>query len=360
MARRLPVLDSRMAVYESMPEMPPDFGSAGLPPLVDARGRNYRYLRLSVTDRCDLACVYCMPTSGEEEHSTRSELLSFEEATRLVAIVAQMGIRRVRLTGGEPLVRRDVVRLVERIRSSTPVESIVMTTNATRLAELAKPLRDAGLDGVNVSVDTIDETRFREMTRGGDLRTVLAGIHAALDAGLSVKINTVVLRGVNDADVGDVVDYAWAHGVVPRFIELMPLGEGASLDPSMRVTADEIRARLGTRLSDESREKVRDHGPARYLRASDGSDRSVGFITPISDEFCGDCNRIRINARGDLRACLASRRATSLRDAMREGRSDPEVAYRLQAALLGKGAGHEFLDASASEHEHVGMSLIGG
>jgi len=348
-----------MAVYEPTTAMPADFGTGGLPPLVDTRGRTYRYLRLSVTDRCDLACVYCMPPGGEDEHSTRTELLSFEEATRLVSIVTRMGIRRVRLTGGEPLVRRDVVRLVERLCRETPA-SVVMTTNATRLSELARPLRDAGLDGVNVSVDTLDPARFRSMTRGGDLGSVLAGVRAALDVGLKVKLNTVVLRSANFDDVGAVVDYAWSIGVVPRFIELMPLGEGATLDPSERVTADEIRARLGDRLSDEAREKDNDHGPARYLRARDGSSRIVGFITPISSEFCGDCNRIRINARGDLRACLASRRAVSLRDAMREGASDAEVAYRLQSALVVKSHGHDFLDASTTEHEHVGMSLIGG
>lgn len=349
-----------MAVYEPMPPMPVGFGEAGLPPLVDVRGRVYRYLRLSVTDRCDLACVYCMPVGGEDEHSTRVELLSFEEATRLVSIVARMGIRRVRLTGGEPLVRRDVVRLVERIRAETEVESLVMTTNATRLAELARPLREAGLDGVNVSIDSLDPERFRSITRGGDLGGVLAGIRAALDVGMSVKTNAVVLRGVNDDEVGELVDHAWSLGVTPRFIELMPLGEGANLATDARVTAAEIRERLGARLTDVRHAGLRDHGPARYLDAADGSGRMVGFITPVSDEFCGDCNRIRITARGDLRACLASRRAVSLRDAMREGASDAAVAHRLQAALLGKGLGHEFTDADAHEHEHVGMSLIGG
>lgn len=349
-----------MAVYESTPAMPPEFGRDGLPPLVDTRGRTYRYLRLSVTDRCDLACVYCMPPSGEEEHSTRNELLSFEEATRLVSIVSRMGIRRVRLTGGEPLVRRDVVRLVDRIRSETTIESLVMTTNATRLAELAKPLADAGLTGVNVSIDSLDAAKFRAVTRGGDLGSVLAGLRAALDAGLEVKLNTVALRGTNDDEVEAIVDYAWSLGVVPRFIELMPLGEAANLPSETRISADEIRARLAHRITDEKVAKEADRGPARYLAAADGSGRKVGFITPISDEFCGDCNRIRVNARGDLRACLASRRAVSLRDAMRDGRSDAEVGYQLQAALLGKGIGHEFLDAGAEEHEHVGMSLIGG
>lgn len=358
--RRLPVVDSRMAVYEPAPVVPPGFGADGLPPLVDARGRTYRYLRLSVTDRCDLACVYCMPPSGEEEHSTRNELLSFEEATRLVSIVSRMGIRRVRLTGGEPLVRRDVVQLVERIRRDTAIESLVMTTNATRLAELARPLADAGLSGVNVSIDTLDATKFRAVTRGGELGSVIAGLRAAIDVGLEVKLNTVALRGTNDDEIETIVDYAWSLGVVPRFIELMPLGEAANLPASTRLTADEIRARLAHRISEERLAKEGDRGPARYLAASDGSGRKVGFITPISDEFCGDCSRIRVNARGDLRACLASRRALSLRDAMRSGRSDAEVGYLLQAALLGKGVGHEFLDATATEHEHVGMSLIGG
>lgn len=366
--RALPVLresdaPSRVAVREPLEPMPEGFGANGLPALVDARGRAYRYLRLSVTDRCDLACVYCMPPGGEAEHAVRKELLSFEEAARLVRVFAAMGIRRVRFTGGEPLVRKDVVQLVELVRRTTEVERLALTTNATRLAELARPLRDAGLDAVNVSLDSLDAERFRRMTRGGDLRAVLAGIHAALDVGMTVKLNVVLVRGENEHEAPALVEWAWERGIVPRFIELMPLGEGAKL-ADRRVTADEVRGLLGDLLEDTLERGGEDHGPARYARAAElvglRRDARVGFITPLSDEFCGTCNRVRITAMGDVRACLASRRALSLRDVMREGGDDRALAWAIHLALAGKARGHFFTDADVVEHERVGMSLIGG
>jgi cyclic pyranopterin phosphate synthase len=358
---RLPIATSRSAVYEALPPPPDAFGQGGaLPPLTDPQGRRYDYLRLSVTDRCDLACVYCMPPGGEDEHARRDDLLRFEEASRLLRVAAAMGVRRVRLTGGEPLARKDVVRLVAQVRTTTPVERILMTTNATRLAELARPLREAGLDGVNVSIDSLDPARFHRLTRGGDLAGVLAGLHAAREAGLAIKINAVALRGENDDEVGRLVDFAWSIGATPRFIELMPLGEGASLPPSTRVTAAEVVERLGARLAPGEARGAPGEGPARYLEAADGSGRRVGLITPMSDEFCGTCNRVRITARGDLRACLASRRAVSLRDVMRAGGSDRDLAWALVWSLSGKAQGHFFLDEGVDEHAHVGMSLIGG
>lgn len=360
LAMKLPVLESRMAVHVPLLPAPPDFGARGLPALVDGRGRTYSYLRLSVTDRCDLACVYCMPPSGEDEHARKSELLTFEEASRIVDVASRMGVRRVRLTGGEPLVRRDIVSLVERITHVTSVTDVVMTTNATRLAELARPLHQAGLRGVNVSLDSLDAAKFRRITRGGELAQVLAGIHAARDVGLSVKLNVVALRGENDDEVADLVDFAWTNAITPRFIELMPLGEAEKLGADRRIPADELVTRLGARLTKAESARSADHGPARYLEAADGSGRRVGFITPLSDEFCGDCNRIRITARGDVRACLASRSAVSLRDLARAGATDAELAWALHAALGTKSRGHEFLDASEREHVSVGMSLIGG
>ena len=356
--RRLPLLESRSAVYQEWPARPDDFDR--IPLLRDGRGRRYTYLRLSVTDRCDLACVYCMPPSGEDEHAIRRDLLTFEEAARLVSVFASAGIRRVRFTGGEPLVRKDIVRLVELVHRRTEAEELVMTTNATRLSELARPLREAGLFGVNVSIDTLDAGRFAELTRGGDLGRVLAGIHAALDVGLQVKLNTVPLRGRNDDELGRLVDFAWSLGATPRFIELMPLGEGAKLPADMRMTADDVVAALGPRVRREAPSGVEGHGPARYLAAADGSVRRVGFITPISDEFCGTCNRVRVTARGDIRACLASRRAISLRNIMRAGGSDLDLAWAMVWSLSGKDRGHQFLEPDEHEHEQVGMSLIGG
>mgnify|MGYP001812147562 FL=1 len=356
--RRLPLVESRSAVYEEWPARPQDFNS--IPLLRDARGRRYTYLRLSVTDRCDLACVYCMPPSGEDEHAIRRDLLSFEEAVRVVSVFVMAGIRRVRFTGGEPLVRKDIVRLVELVHRRTDVDQLVMTTNATRLSELAQPLRNAGLHGVNVSIDTLDPERFAQITRGGDLGRVLAGIHAALDVGLEVKLNTVPLRGRNGDELAEIVDFAWSIGATPRFIELMPLGEGAKLPAQMRMNADDVIGALGRKLERGDAEAVEGHGPARYIAASNGSGHRVGFITPISNEFCDTCNRVRVTAKGDIRACLASRRAISLRNIIRAGGSDLDLAWAMVWSLSGKDRGHHFLEPDEHEHERVGMSLIGG
>jgi cyclic pyranopterin phosphate synthase len=301
-----------------------------------------------------------MPPSGEEDHALRPELTTFEEIGRMVRVFARLGVRRVRFTGGEPLVRKDVLRLVELVHRAEPSLSLVMTTNATRLCELARPLTAAGLSGVNVSIDSLDPVRFREITRGGDLARVLAGIHAAIDAGLDVKINTVPLGGMNDDELGDIVDWAFSLGVTPRFIELMPLGEGAHLPTERFVGANAVLDALGARVERGERRGVSGHGPARYVSAADGSGRRVGFITALSDEFCASCNRVRVTARGDIRACLASRRAVSLRDLVRGGADDTEIAWAIHWAITGKADGHFFLDEAIREHESVGMSLIGG
>jgi cyclic pyranopterin phosphate synthase len=325
-------------------------------------GRAYTYLRLSITDRCDFACIYCMPPGGEADHATRPDLLSFEEAARLVGVFAELGVTRVRFTGGEPLVRRDVVQLVDLVRRRSGVERLVMTTNGNRLAELAGPLRRAGLTGVNVSLDTLDPERFRALTRGGELKRVLAGIHAALDAGLEVKLNAVVLGGLNEQDAPALVDWAWSLGITPRFIELMPLGEAANLPAERFVDRARLLSLLGARLEpDEPPIRERDLGPARYLRARGAGDgRRVGFISAVSQEFCGSCNRMRVSARGEIRACLASRRSVSLRDLMRAGKTDRELGWAIHQALGGKASGHFFTHAHEREHTRVGMSLIGG
>lgn len=338
-------------------EVPEWFGQGGLPRLLDGQGRHYDYLRMSVTDRCDFACVYCMPPGGEDDHALRPELLSFEEAARLVVLFEQLGVQRVRFTGGEPLVRRDLVRLVELVQRRTGLTKLVMTTNGSRLAELALPLREAGLTGVNISLDSLDPQRFREITRGGELSRVLAGVHAALDAGIEVKLNIVALGGLNSDEAPRLVDWAWDLGITPRFIELMPLGEASNLPSERFVSHTQLIAALGDRLVDRGMRAVPGHGPARYLSGARGR---VGFITAVSDEFCASCNRVRLTARGDLRACLASRSAVSLRDALRSGASDRELAWQVHGALGTKLAGHAFDQHDGGEHVNVGMSLVGG
>lgn len=354
-----PATPSRMATSEPIPPRPRGWGEAAPARLVDARGRAITYLRASIIDRCTMACVYCMPPGGEEEHAARADVLSFEELVRIARALALGGVRRLRLTGGEPLARRDVVRLVGMLRDGAGVERLVATTNGARLATLASPLREAGLDEVNVSLDSLDGARFAEITRGGELGEVLAGVHASLDAGLEVKINCVALGGVNEDELGAIVDWAWSLGVTPRFIELMPLGEAASLPRERFLPAREIEARLGARIVPGG-ERDPGRGPARYLVAADGSGRRVGLITAVSDDFCGGCNRVRITSRGELRACLASRRAVSLRDLVRAGASDLDLLWATSFSLGGKEAGHRFGDEDEREHENVGMSLIGG
>lgn len=354
MVRHLQVIGSGARVSQ---EPPAWFGVDQLPPLLDRQGRHYDYLRMSVTDRCDFACVYCMPPSGEDDHALRPELLAFEEAAQLVVLFQQLGVQRVRFTGGEPLVRRDVVQLVELVQRRTGLTKLVMTTNASRLAELALPLRRAGLAGVNISLDSLDPVRFREITRGGELARVVAGVHAALDAGLEVKLNIVALGGVNADEAPRLVDWAWEHGITPRFIELMPLGEASTLPPERFISHGALIAMLGDRVANDGMRGVPGNGPARYLSGPRGR---VGFITAVSDEFCASCNRVRLTARGDLRACLASRSAVSLRDALRSGASDRQLAWLVHAALGTKLAGHAFDDRQGGEHRNVGMSLVGG
>lgn len=358
--RRLPLVSTARSSAAHAPPPRPAWFDAVPTAIEDTRGRRVTYVRVSVTDRCDLACVYCMPPGGEGDHARREELLTFEEIARLCGLLARSGVERVRFTGGEPLVRRDVVSLVARTRDEAPDLALAMTTNATRLSELAGPLAAAGLGSVNVSVDSLDAARFREVTRGGELGVVLAGIRAALDAGLRVKINAVLLgeRALDEAPA--LVEWAWALGVVPRFIELMPLGEGAGLPASEFVGADRLVERLAGLALPERAPGAPSHGPARYLAANDGSGRAVGLITAMTDEFCGECNRMRLSARGEVRPCLGSPEGVSLREALAAGAGDVEIAWLVHAALRTKAAGHGFVDPEVDAHRRVGMSLIGG
>ena len=348
--RSLPVLQEKAATPIEAPgskvELRPR--AHGAPPP--------RSVRVSVTDRCDFACTYCRPSHSDGYVDGRLEVgvwrTMFEGLRRA-------GVERVRLTGGEPLVHPEILEIVREL-SAVGFEDVALTTNASQLARLAKPLAAAGLHRLNISIDTLDPARFKAVTRGGDLAKVLEGIRAALDVGLEVKINTVLLRGETDDEAERLVRWAFDLGVTPRFIELMPLGEGANLPTTMRVPASEVIERLGSLVVRETSGRPEDHGPARYVEASDGSGRRVGFITPLSDEFCGSCNRVRITARGDVRACLASRKAVSIRDLMRAGADDRELAWALHWSLSTKARGHFFLEPEVDEHTRVGMSLIGG
>jgi cyclic pyranopterin phosphate synthase len=323
--------------------------AVGLPviqPLADGHARRISYLRVSLTDRCNYRCTYCMP--GEEiAFLPRKEILTFEEIDRLVRLFVDLGVRRVRLTGGEPTVRAGVVDLVALLARITTADGqpleLVMTSNGHLLGTLAAPLAAAGLRAINISIDTLDPDRFREVTRRGDLHAVLAGIDAAVAAGLRVKLNAVALRGVNDAEIPDLCRYAWDRGAVPRFIEHMPMSDGMIYDVARELPAAEIRAiverAFGVALEPASRAGIA--GPARYWRLA-ASDRELGIISAMTEHFCADCNRVRLTAAGDLHACLGYDDALSLRNLLRAGASNEDITDAVRAAVSGKRVGHEF------------------
>jgi GTP 3',8-cyclase len=262
-----------------------------------------RSVRISLTDRCDLACVYCRPSRSDGYLETRLD----DEAWRaMMRALVQAGVRRVRITGGEPLLHRNLLEHVAFV-ASLGVEDLALTTNATRLQSLARPLCEAGLRRITVSIDSLVPERFWRITRGGRLDQVLAGVDAALHAGFAeVKTNTVVLRGDNDGELEDLVTWACARGITPRFIELMPIGEGARLPPEKLFTASEMRARLAHLLVDEDGRRQPDRGPAKYVRLRADPRQRVGFITGATDTYCASCDRLRVASDGTLRPCLAT------------------------------------------------------
>ncbi|MGE3762294.1 MAG: GTP 3',8-cyclase MoaA [Kofleriaceae bacterium] len=338
----------------------PLVGDAGSDPLVDPFSRRIRYLRVSVTDRCNYRCSYCMPEELSEQLSfaTKSEVLTFEEIERIVSRFATLGVRKVRLTGGEPTVRKGIVDLVARLRRIDGIEQVVMTTNGHLLDELAVPLAAAGLSAVNVSLDTLDADRFRHLTGRGDLSRVLAGIAAARAAGLAVKTNAVALRGVNDEEIIALCEHAWSHDAVPRFIEHMPMSEGQLYATASELPAAAIRevleATFGTLVRADA---GRDAGPARYWRTPSG--REVGIISAMTEHFCDDCNRLRLTATGALHACLGHDDAISLRDVLRAGGSDEALTRAIASAVTGKRAGHRFdREGGGAPQKH--MIGIGG
>jgi len=324
--------------------------------VTDGRGRTVRYLRMSVTDRCDMACVYCMPT--DYNASPRNELLSFEEMVRVVRAFHAVGVTTVRLTGGEPLLRKSLVALCELLQRELPSLDLALTTNGNLLRRYSADLFRAGVKRINVSVDSVRPETFTRMTRGADLGVVLDGIKAAQDAGFTeLKTNTVVLRRQNLEEVSDIVEWALCNALTPRFIELMPLGEGASIMDE-HVPWQEIRTALGPLLRDAPPSRPSDRGPAFYLPSSQAGGR-VGFITAVSNAFCDECDRVRLTAKGEIRACLASPDGVSLRDMLRSGASDERLVDSLRLALAGK-TEHAFSSATHGDAPKVIMTGIGG
>jgi GTP 3',8-cyclase len=327
--------------------------------LVDSFGRVATDLRVSVTDRCNLRCTYCMPAEGLE-WLPKPELLTFEELTRLVRIAVGLGVTSVRLTGGEPLVRRGLPGLVAQIAALEPRPRIAMTTNGLGLDRLAGPLAEAGLDRVNVSLDTIDREAFQRLTRRDRLDDVIAGLRAAADAGLTpVKVNAVVMRGVNDTSVADLLAWCLERGYELRFIEQMPLDADHRWDRSSMVTQAEVLERLAERFTlTPTGPAVRGSAPAETWLV-DGGPARVGVIASVSQPFCGTCDRMRLTADGQLRNCLFARSESDLRGPMRAGASDAELGEQMQKLMMAKMAGHGIDNPSFLQPQRP-MSAIGG
>jgi cyclic pyranopterin phosphate synthase len=327
-----------------------------LEPLVDSFGRVADDLRVSVTDRCNLRCTYCMPPEGMQ-WLPRDEILTYEEVDRLVGIFMSLGVRTVRLTGGEPLARRDLPVLVSML-SDREVPDLSLTTNGVLLGDHAGDLARAGLHRVNVSVDSLLRHRFAEMTRRDALDAVMNGLRAAEAAGLTpVKLNCVVVRGTNDDEVVDFARFARATGYEVRFIEFMPLDEQQRWRRDAVVPSREILARI-----DEVFPLLPiDHGPepATMWRFRDGARGAIGVIASVTEPFCDSCNRIRITADGQFRTCLFAMEETDLRGMVRNGSSDLEIAGEIQNAVARKWAGHKINDANFVRPARS-MSLIGG
>jgi cyclic pyranopterin phosphate synthase len=305
--------------------------------LRDSFARVHDDLRISVTDRCNLRCTYCMP--AEPVWLPRESILRYEEIDRIARIAVGLGVRKIRLTGGEPLVRRDLPDLVRRLAGIEGLDDLSLTTNGLLLESAAPALRAAGLSRINVSLDTLDPRRFERMTRRDALERVLAGISAASAAGLvPIKVNTVVLRGMNDDEIESLVERARNEAWELRFIEFMPLENDATWDRSRVVTGSEIRARIASRWPIAPDAGQDPHAPATRFRFADGRG-AVGFIDSVTAPFCSSCSRLRLTADGHLRVCLYDDDETDLRTPLRAGSTDPEIAALVRAALARKGAG---------------------
>lgn len=324
--------------------------------LVDPCGRRIDYLRLSVTDRCDLRCRYCMP-KGYSGFEAPEEWLTFDEIVRVVATFARLGVRRVRITGGEPLVRDGMAELVRRLAAVRGLEDLSLSTNGTRLARQAAGLRAAGLGRVNVSLDSLDPERYAAITGGGRLAKVLGGLAVARAVGLEpVKINMVVMAGVNEQEVPAMVEFCLAQGFTLRLIETMPVGATGREASRHFVDLQAVRARLAERY-DLLPAVMAGGGPARYVQVA-GTGLRIGFITPISQHFCATCNRVRLAPEGTLHLCLGQDDQVPLRPLLRAGASDGELEGALRAAVARKPERHEFRERPAQVARF--MSMTGG
>ena len=312
--------------------------------LIDPFNRKIEYLRVSVTDKCNYRCGYCMPPEGVHPEGRHTEYLDADEIERIVRAFAELGVKKIRLTGGEPLIRKDLPEIVRRIGRIDGIIDLALSTNAHHLARHARQLAADGLQRINVSLDSLKPERFAAITRGGDLNKVLAGIEAAQQAGLTpVKINMVVMKGTNDDEIEAMVDFAREQGVQVRFIETMPIGSAGIRIMDQHYPMDKILARVREHVGDELIPLAnRSHdGPARNFRLGN-SDTTVGVISAVSQHFCETCNRVRLTARGVLALCLGQEDSVNLRDPLRDGISDEGLKQRIIEAIAKKPERHFF------------------
>lgn len=330
-------------------------------PMIDPFGRSISYLRVSVTDRCDFRCVYCM--SENMSFLPKQDLLSLEELDRLCSAFVRRGVKKLRITGGEPLVRRDIMtffRAMSRHLSTGALEELTLTTNGSQLQRFARELADCGVKRINVSLDTLNAEKFRDITRWGALDKVLAGIDAAQEAGLHVKINAVALKGFNEDEALPMIRWAHGRGMDITFIEVMPLGEIDGQRADQYLPLSQLRAQLMDHLTlDES--TYRTGGPARYFSAKETGGR-IGFITPLTHNFCESCNRVRLTCTGTLFMCLGQEDAADLRKPLRSSESDEALLRAMDEAILRKPKGHDFVIDRRTKQPAVGrhMSVTGG
>ncbi|HYP57740.1 MAG TPA: GTP 3',8-cyclase MoaA [Beijerinckia sp.] len=332
-----------------------------IPPLVDPFGREITYVRVSVTDRCDMRCVYCM--SEDMNFLPKPHLLTLEELDRLCTAFVMRGVRKLRITGGEPLVRRNILSLfrsLSRHLESGALSELTLTTNGSQLARFADELAACGVRRLNVSLDTLDPEKFRKITRWGDHAQVIRGIDAAQNAGLAVKINMVALRGVNDAEIAPMLEWAHGRGMDLTLIEVMPLGVIEAERVDQYLPLDLVRAQLGERYTLEDID-YKTGGPARYVRVAETGGR-LGLITPLTHNFCEGCNRVRVTCTGTLYMCLGQEDAADLRAPLRASSTDETLHAALEAAIARKPKGHDFVidrnvtKPAVSRH----MSVTGG
>ena len=343
--------------------MKEDLASAAARPgrMVDPFGRGITYLRVSVTDRCDFRCIYCM--AEDMAFLPKQDLLTLEELDRLCTAFIEKGVRKLRITGGEPLVRRNIISLFQslgRHLATGALDELTLTTNGSQLERFAIPLRDAGVRRVNVSLDTLDPRKFKAITRRGDLGKVMGGISAAQVAGFRVKINVVALKGINETEVPDLLRWAHGQGMDFTLIETMPLGDIDGDRTEQYLPLSLVRARLAEifTLSDSPH---RSGGPARYVDVAETGGR-LGFITPLTHNFCESCNRVRVTCTGTLYMCLGQEDAADLRALLRASEGNELLNQAIEEAISRKPKGHDFIIDRRSRRPAVGrhMSVTGG